>query len=319
MSQSKTIYRAFCNEEKSIPIFGRDWWLDAVAGEDNWDVAVVECDGKVIAALPYVIKKRLGFTALTQPQLTQTLGPWLRESGAKSAKKLGKQKDLMEVLISRLPGFHRYRQNWHYSQQNWAPFFWKGFAQTTLYTYVLPDLKDKEALWNGLRDNVRTDIRKASQRMNVVVRDDLDVEQFLELNRMVFARQGRKLPYPEKLVKRLDAACAERGVRKIFIAEDGQGRRHAAVYLIWDENSAYYLMGGGAPALRNSGATSLCMWEAIKFASTVTKRFDFEGSMLESVERFFRAFGAMQVPYFAVSKTPSRILRCWFCIKDLIK
>ena len=94
-----------------------------------------------------------------------------------------------------------------------------------------------------------------------------------------------------------------------FIAQDKKGRNHAGVLIVWDENSAYYLMGGGNPKLRNSGATSLCMWEAIKFASTVTKKFDFEGSMIESVERFFRAFGATQKPYFHITKTPSYILR----------
>ena len=68
-------------------------------------------------------------------------------------------------------------------------------------------------------------------------------------------------------------------------------------------------MGGSDPNLRNSGAMSLCMWEAIKFASTKTKKFDFEGSMIESVERYFRAFGAEQKPYFHITKVLSYMLR----------
>jgi hypothetical protein len=84
---------------------------------------------------------------------------------------------------------------------------------------------------------------------------------------------------------------------------------HAGIYVVWDEQSAYYLMGGGDPELRSSGATSLCMWEAIKFVSTKTKSFDFEGSMIERVERFFRAFGAIQTPYFSITKTDSRVFK----------
>ena len=61
--------------------------------------------------------------------------------------------------------------------------------------------------------------------------------------------------------------------------------------------SAYDLMGGSDPSLRTSGAMSLLMWEAIKFAGQVTRRFDFEGSMLQPVERFFRAFGGRQVRF----------------------
>ena len=56
------------------------------------------------------------------------------------------------------------------------------------------------------------------------------------------------------------------------------------------------------PELSHSGATSYLTWEAIKFAATVTNTFDFEGSMLEPVERFVRAFGARQKPYFEISK-----------------
>ena len=76
-----------------------------------------------------------------------------------------------------------------------------------------------------------------------------------------------------------------------------------AAIIFWNPDSAYYLMGGRNPKLRSSGATSLCMWEAIQFSASVTKSFDFEGSMNEPVERFFRAFGAVQTPYFSIKKT----------------
>ncbi len=38
-------------------------------------------------------------------------------------------------------------------------------------------------------------------------------------------------------------------------------------------------------------------------ARQVTDTFDFEGSMLQPLERFFRAFGARQTPYLSVSRT----------------
>lgn len=317
MIGAREAYRNLCATEKSIPLFSQAWWLDATAGESNWDVAIVEKGGEVFASMPYISKTRRGFTMLGQPALTQTLGPWLRDSDAKYAKKLSQQKELMAGLISQLPAFHHYAQSWNYQNNNWLPFFWSNFKQTTRYTYVLHDLSDEKAIWSGIQQNIRTEIRKASDRFNVRVRDDLSVDDFLSLNRLVFERQGMKLPYSENYVKKIDQACISKNARKIFIAEDEQGRRHAGIYLIWDENSAYYLMGGGDPELRNSGATSLCMWEAIKFAATVTKRFDFEGSMLEPVERFFRAFGAVQTPYFTVSKTPSRLLKTVFFLRDL--
>lgn len=315
--KNKEIYRDFCSRDDQIPLFSQPWWLDCTAGVGNWNVALVEEGGRVVASMPYVLRKRFGFTALTQPALTQTLGPWLRESNGKYSSRLSLQKDRLQALFSQLPTFDHFSQAWHYSRTNWLPAFWMGYKQTTRYTYQLPNLGDEELLWGGLQQSIRTDIKKAESRFDVQVRKDLNVDDFLALNRLVFERQGRHLPYSEEYVRAIDAACSSRNARQIFIAEDSKGRRHAGVYLIWDCNSAYYLMGGGDPALRNSGATSLCMWEAIKFASAVTKQFDFEGSMIESVERYFRAFGAIQTPYFAISKTPSRLLKTAIFLKTL--
>lgn len=306
---NKDLYKQLCKTEKDIPVFSQYWWLDALCGNTNWDVAIVEKGGRILGTMPYFIRHKHGLTMLIHPPLTQTLGPWIRPGTAKYAKTLASQKDVLQTLIDQLPDFDTFGQNWHYTNTNWLPFYWRGFQQTTLYTYILPNLSNEQQLWSGMLNNIRTDIRKAEGRYRLIVRDDLGLESFLRLNRMTFQRQGKNLPYPESLVHCLDKACSERNCRKIWIAEDDKGRHHAGVYVIWDENSAYYLMGGGDPELRNSGATSLCMWTAIRYAATVTRCFNFEGSMIEPIERFFRSFGAIQIPYFHISKTPSRLLR----------
>lgn len=300
-------YLELCASESTVPIFSQPWWLDITAGPSGWDVALVEKGGRVVGSMPFATRKRFGFCVSTQPQLTQCLGPWLRGSDAKMAKRLAAEKDVMYALIDQLPSFAYFSQNWHRSLTNWLPFYWRGFRQTTKYTYVLPDLRDEETLWAGLDQSIRTDIRKATGRFGLRVRDDLDIDDFLPLNNMVFSRQGKQAPYSDDLLRRLDAACKARDRRMILIAEDDQGRRHAGVYVVWDSTSAYYLMGGGDPALRGSGATSLCLWNAITRASGLTNTFDFEGSMMEPIERFVRSFGAEQVPYINVRRTGSRM------------
>ncbi|NYT64540.1 GNAT family N-acetyltransferase [Alcaligenaceae bacterium] len=293
-----------------MPIFSQPWWLDAVAG-DSWDVVLIEKGDELVASLPYVSRQRFGFKVLTMPTLTQSLGPWMRPSAAKSARRLAQEKDLLQALYNLLPKHADYRQNWHYERTNWLPLFWLGYEQTTSYTYRINALNDLGRVWDGFDTNIRTDVRKAQDKVGVKVRTDLSIEDFLALNKKVFARQGMALPYSEDVLKRIHQAAIENNSGKFFIAEDEQGRHHAGVYIVWDKNSAYYLFGGGDPELRNSGATSLCMWEAIQFAATVTQSFDFEGSMIEPIERFFRAFGATQTPYFTIMKTNSRVLKLY--------
>lgn len=313
----KATYRQLCAQEPSIPLFAQPWWLNATAGPANWNVALVEKGGLVLATLPYMHHRRAGFRVLTQPRLTLALGPWLRPSSAKLPRRIAQQKELLEALIAQLPPYDHFQQKWHYDQTNWLPFRWSGFQQTTGYSYVITDLSDLHAVWEGFQENIRKEIRKASGRAALCVRDDRPLDTLLRLQHLTFGRQGRPLPYPESLLHSIDAASAARGQRRLFIAEDVQGRAHAGVYIVWDHNSAYYLLGGGDPELRTSGAASLCMWEAIRHAATVSKRFDFCGSMVEPIERFVRAFGGHPCPYFSVSKTPSKVLAGYLFLRSL--
>jgi lipid II:glycine glycyltransferase (peptidoglycan interpeptide bridge formation enzyme) len=290
-------------------IFCQPWWLQAVA-PDSWDVAVVERGGEVAAVLPYAYKVRLGrFKLIEMPPLTPYLGPWLRNSTAKYVNRLSEEKELMTELTEKLPTFAVFQQGFHPSITNWLPFYWRGYKQTTRYTYITDCNKNLDAAWDETRENIRTDIRKAQKTVEVV--DTPDIDRFLRVLKTTFQRQGKPLPYTEEVVRRVESACEKQNVRKMLFAQDAEGQTHAAVYLVWDAKSVYYLLGGGDPALRNSGATSLLIWKAIEFALSHGKRFDFEGSVVESIERFFRAFGARQVPYFEVSKMNSRIVRAY--------
>jgi hypothetical protein len=311
---AKEIYREFSRNEPSLPIFSRDWWLDATAGPEAWDVAVVQKGTQVVAAMPYALRRRFGLKVVGQPALTPKLGPWFRPFEGKPATMLAAERELMQALIDQLPDFDYFMQNWHYTRTNWLPFSWNGFQQTTRYTYVLDEIKEMEKLWSGFQHTARTECKKALNRFGLRIRDDLPLDAFLALNQMTFARQGMPVPYSEAFVRRIDAACASRDCRRFFIAEDPAGLHHAGLYIVWDENSAYGLMTGSDPALRHSGAISLCFFEAIKHSAGVTQRFDFSGSMMQPVERFFRGFGAVQVPYFNISKACSRVLRARQCL-----
>lgn len=66
-----------------------------------------------MATLSYYTERRLGLILLTQPALTQTLGPCLQPDDARA---ISQQQDLMQTLVERLPRFHHYAQNWHYNQ-----------------------------------------------------------------------------------------------------------------------------------------------------------------------------------------------------------
>jgi hypothetical protein len=281
------------------PIFHQPWWLDAVA-PGQWDAVEVQRGGRTVARLPFMVRGPRRMRVLTQPPLTPFLGPWVaREPGAKYAKALGDEMELQAELAAALPAAAAFRQNFASTVSGCLPFIWGGYRTAVRYTYRLEDLSSEQALWAGLAGNIRREIRKARER--VQIREDLGVDQFHEVWSRTFTRQGLAAPELARL-RRIEAACAERDARAMLFAVDDADRVHAVAYVVWDRRTAYYLMGGGDPQLRTSGASSLLLWEAIQRARAVTEVFDFEGSMLPPVERFFRAFGGRQSPYLHVSR-----------------
>lgn len=290
-----------------------------MCGEDCWDVCLVELDGRVIASMPYFVSRSQGFKKLVQPPLTQSLGPWIAPSSAKYAKRLGREKDLMGQLISQLPKYHTFTQNWHYSVQNWLPFYWEGFKQSTRYTYVIEQLNDLDHVLSEFSSSYRNKIRKAEKLVSV--EKGMALEQFYKLNTMTFERQGLSIPYSFEFLVKQDRALAEHHAREIFYAIDSDGAIHSALYLVWDDMSSYVHLVGENPSLRNSGAGIRLIWEAVKYTSQELgiEKLDFEGSMIEGVEQVRRDCGARQKPYFSISKTPSLLLQSGLFIKELLR
>jgi hypothetical protein len=306
---AKDEYRAFCNQEDSLPLFARDWWLDAAVGRRGWDVVLVKSGNLVVASMPYTVRNRYGMRIFSQPALTPLLGPWFRKSEDRPIKQLCSENELMQALIDQLPRFDHFAQTWHPNITNWQPFYWNGFSQTTYYTHILKDLTNTEKLWDGLDSKVRRIIHKAHNEYRLEVRDDLPLEELLKLNHKTFDRQGLSPPYADEFVRRLDQACVNRGCRKLFITVDRRGVPLSGDYCVWDQNSAYNLLSGTDPVYRQSGANSLCLWESIRHAANVTRQYNFCGSMIEPLEVYLRSFGGVHVPYSRVSKTPSFFLR----------
>jgi GNAT acetyltransferase-like protein len=285
-------------------IFQEPWWLDAVA-PGQWEEATVARDGRVVARLPYVMHGRPGLRVMGHPPLTPRLGPWIEPSAGKYESALRREMQLMGELIEALPEHSAFHQLFSPTVSNGLPFHWAGYGLSVRYTYRLHDIGREEELWNGLSGKIRTQVRKAQQALTI--RTDLGIDRLHSLWSQTFERQGMGAPEPQSLLERIEAACAARGAREILFAQDEQDRVHAAAYVVLDANGAYYLLGGADPALRNSDATSLLVWEAIRRSAGATDVFDFEGSMLRSIERFFRAFGARQTPYLAVSRYTRRL------------
>ena len=294
---SKDLYRELCSKEDSIPVFSRDWWLDAACGED-WDAFVMEKKGRVYAAMPLYIPCN---NVVSMPHYTQSMGVWFAPAAAdtKYSSVLEHRQSICKLFVEQLKPYKSFLQNFGHEFTDWLPFYWDGYSQTTRYTYILNGIKDTDRLFSNMSQQIRRNIRNAEEQ-TVTVCNVMDTDEFLKIQSLTFKRQNKRNTQSPDVLRRLIDVSRERGQGDIFGGYDKAGNLHAAAFVVWQNSSAYYIAGGGDPALRSSGAQSLVLWEAIKHVSQYTDTFDFEGSMLPGVERFFREFGAVQTPYFMI-------------------
>lgn len=321
MTSPKAKYRQLVKAETSIPIFSRDWWMDAVCGKDNWDVLLVEKNGEIVASLPYYLHKKYGLKAITQPPLTQTNGIWIKyPPDQKYASKLSYEKEVMTEIIEQLELLRvdYFCQNFHYSITNWQPFYWKGFQQTTCYTYVIPNINaiNLDNLFSEFSHAKRKNIRRAKSMLNV--RMGLGAQEFYDHHKMSLKKQGEIISYTFDTFEKIYSAAVKRGHGQTIYSIDNSQRIHSALFVIWDENSAYNLISTIDPDMRNSGSASLLVQEIIRRMSSTTIHFDFEGSMIEGVENSFRQFATIQKPYFNISRMSCRMKVAYYG-KELIK
>ena len=112
----------------------------------------------------------------------------------------------------------------------------------------------------------------------------------------------RWMEYKIELIYKIVKYCDENDHGKYLEARDGAGNTHSCAYFVYDQKVCYYLIGASDSDFRNSGAQSLVIWEGIQFAAQKSRVFDFEGSMIEGIENFFRQFNSVCTPYYLVRK-----------------
>lgn len=295
MFSAKKRYRDYCKcKENYIPIFIKDWYLDAVC-DSKWDVLEIIIQDKKIGFWPYMLKKKYGFSFIIPPKLCPFMGPVLFE----------KTEVDFDHLISQLPSHQLFIQDIFHNADNL-------FLDTgNKWTYVFEDIQSIEKI--NVSRSTKRNIRKATKFLNV--KEISEFEIFFNLLDSFFKKQGKENPYDRDTFQKLDRVLHIHNSRKIIIAYNEDSKPVAVEYIIEDEKWVYNFANSYDNTYRHNGV-SLLLWNAIKYTLENKKNFDFEGSMIPGVEQFFQSFGATKKPYLSITKTKNIIADIILKIKN---
>lgn len=278
-------------------VFCRSWWLNAIG---EFRILGYFEDGELIAGIPLFFEQRFGIRVCTMPRLTPTLGVVICSLPGSANKVAARQNEIVGEIAKRLSEYKLFFQAMHPSLDNWLPFYWNGFRQTTRYTYVIDDLTDLDRVWSEMNGNTRSQITKAEKAGTRVVPCGIDDVYKCEYSSHV--RRGATPRHTSDVLRKIHDAAVQHSAGACSAGIDKDGQLLSAFFTVWDSNRAYGLAGGNNYDYRESSAGFAVKWHEIRTAAGRSRVFDFCGSMMTGVARFNKGFGAKQVPYHFIIK-----------------
>ncbi len=285
-------------KRRASTIFHEAWWLDAVTG-GHYHEAVVVASGKVVGWFPYTLTSTLGSHRLCgMPIMTHFLGPDIDDGPGSACNRALRRAQITRELLSQIPSSSGFWQKLHRGTRDTLVYQDLGYDTSVQFTFELRPAP-APVLWRNMRDKTRNVIRRAREQL--VVSELTDVEAFASIYVRNLEAMGKRSHYSQPLLVRACQAAITHGQGRILAATNAAGVVVAAIFYVWDNDAAYYLLSTRSLNAGN-GAVSLLLWNAICEVTARGLIFDFEGVVTSGSAFFFNGFGGEVAPRFVVSR-----------------
>ena len=288
-------------------VFHAPWWMEAASG-GNWKEATVTSNGEVIARLPYITKRLLGVVGIGMPALTHLLGPQLPVGDDGGDTRFSRRRALLTELMSRLPPHKYFNQTCHPAVTDSLPLYALGYDSALKYSLRIPPAASPAQIMQGMRKQIRYDIRKAEQMLAVDTR--LGIDEFCHFFNVCTQANNKQYWSPRfkreanAIKHRVYEACVKENAGCLLAARDESGTLRAAIMLVWGNGVMYYLLTAHDAQPQGAGSVKLLIWEGLKLAQRHGMVFDFHGLPRPGAINILTGFGGTVVNRIVVTKIP---------------
>ena len=290
--------------EKSVPyagIFGSKKWL-AVYGEALSLVGIYKDEHQLIGGFYFLKIKKFGFTFLKLPPYTPHCGLFFISESKNSASINNFSKEVMNEIVDYL-ALQKSALTilaFPYYIVDLQPFIWNKYKVIPNYTYQIRLDKSMDEIKSNFDSKNRNVINKANKEGVIVSENSLSKKELLDF--FMNALSNTDANIYESELKNIMLRFSDES-NSFSLEARIAGKLLGVVFCIYDNRVCYYLLGGVDKKAGLQGVNNLLVQKSIEKAKTLgCKIFDFEGSMLKGVEKFFRSFGPELVPYYTINK-----------------
>jgi len=295
-------FNKFKNIFPNISIFSEPLWISNVINTSSKTFGnkafylLAEKNKFPIAVMPICYRKIFGKKILLMPYFT----PYFDISFAKTYKKTYKnnsiKKQIFGIFIDFLikNGFIFGFFSINHDFIDFQPAIWRNILVYPRYTYIH---KASDNILSSISGNLKNDI-KFAKKNGISIKESENIMEFIPIWKKTLKRQEVSRIYEDVLLKLFESLKKTKKI-KLFIAYDKNMKAISGCIIANDQKSSYYIAGADTREIRGSG--SLGIVHAILDSIENGLDFDFEGSMIEGIEKYFRKFGGQLTPYFNMS------------------
>ncbi|MGP1515116.1 MAG: GNAT family N-acetyltransferase [Bacteroidales bacterium] len=321
---TKQQYIDYCNKNSDIvPLFMQPWYLDIVCKKD-WNATIFCKNNEPIALLPYYIHKQHFFKSVRPTMFMPYQGLVLDKQYLINHPQILKnnhskfhfENEISEFFAQTIDNMNISACFLKIIPQFFCatPFIQHSFKANIQYTYILDITNDN--FLDGFSPVMRKKIRKAEKELTIIQNYN-DLEYIYSILETTYSRQNKTIPYYFDLFSEIVTTSIQRNQGKIFVCLDKLQNICSVLFIAWDNNTAYSLIGGSNYNNIQRDGGAFTQFASINYAHSIgLSTYDFEGSMYKGIEEFFQHFGGKRTPFMSLTKYYSKIYQHLRSIKQ---
>ncbi len=281
-------------------LFDRFAW-PSLLGDTIKRVGIYDPNDQLRGGFCFAEERKLGFRVYRTPPFIPHIGPFFEYRTSNPASRSQEQRHVMEAMAHFLDnsGAAAVSLGLSMDSNDALPFYWRNFKVIPRYTYRIDLRLSPEEILARMSPDQRNGIAKA-KRDGIETAEMNAIEELRSFISSTLSRQG--LSIREDLLRALLSSFPP-GSGSFAFQAISPDKLLAVTYCVYDARTAYYLLGGFQKDEGHHGAGPLALYRSVLKAQEMgLETFDFEGSMVPAIERYFRSFGGTLTPYFSVQK-----------------
>ncbi len=265
----------------SLP-YAYAWYLDIVC-EENWDALIAD---DYSAVFPIPVKNRIIYKQIYHPYFVQQLGLFYMEQS---------QHQLLNYFIEQIPAQFR-KINLQLNTENLIQSTFLKLKHKLTHHVLLNRAYDEiAAAYNA---NTKRNLKKA-QAFGFVETKNITPAQLTEMRRKYLKDELKGVQDETDFIR------LERLMEKSIAIDQGAitgivnntNEVIAAFFYLKGKHHIIYLNAISSPEGKEKNAMSWLIDHTLQQFAGRGKIFDFEGSMIPGIARYYKGFGAVEVTY----------------------